>query len=62
MRGVYWHTDEISRSQVGVCYIELLDELVVDKEVKLSLRLTMHHDGNMYVGNGVVLHNLSLGN
>ena len=62
MRGVYWHTDEMSVSQIGECYIESLDELVVGKQVKLSLRLTMHHDGDMYVGNGVVLHNLSLGN
>ena len=61
MRGVYLHTDEISGSQIGVGYIELLDELVIGKQVKLSLRLTMHQDGNMYVGNGVVLHNLSLG-
>lgn len=61
MRGVYWYTDERLGSQIAVFYIELLDELVVGKQVKLSLRLTMHHDGNLYVDNGVVLLNFSLG-
>jgi hypothetical protein len=36
--------------------------MVVGKQVNLSLRLTMHHDGKIYVGSDVVLHNISLGN
>jgi hypothetical protein len=59
MRGVYWHNIEISGSQIGVCYVELLHELVVGKSV-LSLRLTMHCNVNMYGDSGVVLNNLSL--
>jgi hypothetical protein len=61
MRGVCWHNDEISGS---TCYIKLLDKLMVGKQVKLSHRLTMHHEGNMCVcvGNGVMLHNLGVGN
>jgi len=54
----YWRN--ISYYQIRECYIELLDALVVGKEVKLSLRVTMYHDGNVYVGNGVALHNLSM--